>query len=323
MNVIEANLAAIRQYLEPPKEAANIKPASTWCDQVIDHITNPSIDLSGVPIHYSYNHIDTKLRFRLGEVTIWAGTNGHGKSLFLNQFILSAIRDVKALIISPEMPVHKTMQRMTYQATRCRQPNVEQIKQFHQWTDGRLWLYDQLGTLSTQMVKAVIRYGVAELGISHFVVDSLMKCGMGDDDYNRQKRFVDELCAMSKDHNIHIHLVAHSRKGESEKRMPDKFDIKGSGTITDLVDNVMIIWRNKGKEATLEKEDISDDERLQTERKPDAVAMCRKQRHGDWEGNIGLWFHQPSMLFMDKKDAQPIPMAFTNQPVFEPVELAQ
>ncbi len=33
-----------------------------------------------------------------------------------------------------------------------------------------------------------------------------------------------------------------------EETQPNKFDIKGTGAITDLVDNVFIVWRNKKKE---------------------------------------------------------------------------
>jgi twinkle protein len=43
---------------------------------------------------------------------------------------------------------------------------------------------------------------------------------------------------------------------------------------------VLTVWRNKRKE--------SDPERHRHE--PDAMLICDKQRNGEWEGRIGLWF---------------------------------
>ena len=75
-----------------------------------------------------------------------------------------------------------------------------------------------------------------------------MKCVSGEDDYNAQKNFVDALCSVARDLNIHIHLVHHIRKLSSEAQLPDKTDVKGSGSITDQVDNLLMVWRNKAKE---------------------------------------------------------------------------
>ena len=73
------------------------------------------------------------------------------------------------------------------------------------------------------------RYCAKELGIKHVFIDSLMKCVRGEDDFNGQKDFVDELCSLARDNQIHIHLVHHIRKLSSEAETPDKTDVKGSG----------------------------------------------------------------------------------------------
>ena len=53
------------------------------------------------------------------------------------------------------------------------------------------------------------------------MIDSLVKCGVGVDDYNAQKKFVDALCWAAKQHKVHIHLVNHIRKGNNETEIPD------------------------------------------------------------------------------------------------------
>jgi twinkle protein len=38
------------------------------------------------------------------------------------------------------------------------------------------------------------------------------------------------------------------KKPQNEAQIPDKHDTKGSGSITDQVDNLFMVWRNKPKE---------------------------------------------------------------------------
>ena len=63
----------------------------------------------------------------------------------------------------------------------------EVFEQLAAYTDSRLWLYDQQGTVATKTILGVMRYAAYELRCQHFVVDSLMKCVRGEDDYNGQK----------------------------------------------------------------------------------------------------------------------------------------
>ena len=121
----------------------------------------------------------------------------------------------------------------------------------------------------------------------------MMKCGMGEDDYNGQKAFVDAITSVARDTAVHIHLVAHSRKKSDEHSPPGKMDVKGTGAITDQVDNVLTVWRNKKKESEMQ------DGNQKNCHDPDALIICDKQRNGEWEGKIGLWFHPSPMQFVE------------------------
>jgi hypothetical protein len=107
-----------------------------------------------------------------------------------------------------------------------------------------------------------------------------------EDDYNAQKDFVNELCAFAQAHQVHIHLVHHVRKGESEMSAPGKLDIKGAGAITDMVDNVFIVWRNKKAEREGKGE-------------PTCIVACVKQRNGEYEGKFGFWFDLESQQYFE------------------------
>jgi twinkle protein len=167
------------------------------------------------------------------------------------------------------------------------------IKRFTSFSSEGLWLYDQQGTTSSSQVIAMARYCAMELGVQHVFIDSLMKCVAGEDDYNAQKAFVDELTALARDHHIHVHLIHHIRKLGSEEQMPSKTDIKGTGAIADQVDNVLLMWRNKKKEHEIQNGSIPDP------LKPDAILMCEKQRNGEAEDWYSLWYRRESQQFVE------------------------
>jgi twinkle protein len=158
-------------------------------------------------------------------------------------------------------------------------------------------MYDQTGTVKASKVLGVIYYAAETYGVRQFVVDSLMKCGIDDDDYGGQKKFIDQLCAAAKDTGCHIHLVTHARKGVDEMSMTNKMDVKGSGTITDQADNVFTAWRNKRKEELVAKGQATDED-LDS---PDAMLNCDKQRNGEWEGKIALWLDKKSLRYLESR----------------------
>ncbi|THF64338.1 AAA family ATPase [Pseudothauera rhizosphaerae] len=257
-----------------------------------------------------WDRTDGKLLFRPGEVTLWAGYNGHGKSLALGQFAVGLVAQASTCCVaSLEMKPVVTLARMCRQAFGTSKPDPDSIRMFHQLTDRRIWMYDQQGTVSADKMIGVMRYAATVKQCAHFVLDSLTKCGLGEDDYTAQKIFVDRICTVARDTGLHVHLVAHSRKGKDENSPPGKMDVKGSGAITDQVDNVLTWWRNKAKEDAIRKGgDFS-------ELDPDAVLICDKQRNGDWEGRVGFWFDPASMQFVETSSRAPMNML---QPRFQP-----
>src|SRR6185369_11394508 len=122
-------------------------------------------------------------------------------------------------------------------------------------------------------------------------------------DYTGQKNFVDALCSLGRDTGMHIHLVAHSRKKANESEAPGKMDVKGSGSITDQVDNVLTCWRNKPKEERRQADDVR-----YSPHDPDALLICDKQRNGEWEGRIALWFDPASLQFVESSNGLPMDM---------------
>lgn len=225
----------------------------------------------------------SKFRFRDSELTIWTGYNGHKKSMLLGYVLLGLLaQEAKACLASLEMPPRKTLERMGYQWVGNGEPTIPYIQDYFDWLHSKLWIYDQVGTVNPERIIGVARYAITELGVSQFVIDSLMKCGIGVDEYNRQKWFTDELSTLAKDTGAHIHLVAHSRKpeGAREGKPSTKYSVSGTGDITNMADNVIVVYQNKDENADY-----------------DQLIDIQKQRNGEGEVSYLLWFDQDSMQF--------------------------
>lgn len=289
------------KYLKAHDITHKVHEASVWIDELREDL-NTFDQKEGHPT-MPWPKTHTKFQFRPGEVTLYAGSNGGGKSLITGQIALGLLKqDQKVCIASFEMKPKRTLYRMLRQFSgeNIDLPQFDRsrfiasiLERFSGFTENGLWLYDQQGTTSSAQVIAMARYCAMELGIGHVFIDSLMKCVAGEDDYNAQKYFVDELTAVARDHNIHIHLVHHIRKLGSEEQMPSKTDIKGTGAIADQVDNVLLMWRNKKKEHEIQNGSLPDHS------KPDAVLMCEKQRNGESEDWFSLWYHKDSQQFLE------------------------
>lgn len=297
-------------YLKETDAAAKVRPVSTWLQDLKDRLTSKREEKK---IFLPWESTREVFDFRSGEVTIWAGQNGHGKSLMTSQVALSLIgQDQKVCIASFEMKPVITIQRLGRMYCGCNpfspefqgDSGVEAIKslydEFSEWTEGRLWLYDQQGTADMSLVIGMVRYCAKELGIGHVFVDNLAKCVKNEDDYNLQKMFVDEMTAIARDYAIHVHIVHHLKKPNKETNAPDKHDVKGSGAITDQPDNLFLVWRNKEKEIDVKTKGTRSNKLTE----PDQFLICAKQRNYegsvDDEPRIGLWFNRDAGQFVSK-----------------------
>jgi twinkle protein len=309
-------------YLQDTDSKTKVKPAFDFIFDAKERLRARAISKR---TYLPWTKCNDSFEFRAGEVTIWAGQNGHGKTDFTTQIALSLIgQDEKVCVASFEMKPVTTIGRMVRMYAMTNPFSEEYQSQdglavldalyddFGEWTRNRLWLYDQTGTASPEVVLGMIKYCGNELGITHVFIDSLMKCIKNEDDHNGQKSFVDSVCAIAKDSNVHIHLVHHLKKPQKESDMPDKHDTKGSGSITDQVDNLFMVWRNKPKEDDLRANGSMSKKKTE----PDSYLLCRKQRNyegnADGEPMISLWRHRDAGQFVS--DAGASPQFFPNYP---------
>ena len=270
-----------------------VKGALDYFDKIEDIFFGEKSDYQGSEI--PLNRIKEDFRIRKHEMTVWTGYKGHGKSALLSQCLLAFMNaGQKVFVISPEFIPEMVLERMIYQRTQARDVTADDIGNFFFLAKETLWLYDNQASLKPDDVIALCRYAAIELKVDHIVIDSLMKCGIKSDDFNHQKAFVDQVQSIPHQYPLHLHLVAHARKGDSDRSPPRLHDIKGASEIGDMVENVVTVWRNKNKE--LAPDDHADE--------PDAIFTVEAQRNAKgWIGSVSLYFDPNSMLFYEPGNA--------------------
>lgn len=258
-----------------------------------------------------------RVAFRRGELTIWAGMGGSGKSQLVGQVIAWLLAEgERATIASLEMPMRDTLRRMLTQILDA-PPTMGAAGAWSKAMTGRLWFYDQIDRVPAERILSMVRVAITRLGCTHVVIDSLTKCGLPQDGeryLSLQTDFVDALQRIVKHLDAHLHLVVHLRKGDPGRR--GMHDIRGASQISDLADNVLLLTRDTEKERlvwqanNLPPSEWSDKFEYNlglAEKRPDAVLQVEKQRATGWVGDIPLSYHMRSGQFIPHRQAAALP----------------
>lgn len=238
-------------------------------------------------------------RFRSGEVTVWQGYSGDGKTIGLNQFLIGfAQQGKKSCIASFEMKPKKTFKNMMRQATGIAHPSEETFETALKWMDQFFFVFNRVGGATISETLALFEYVAKKYGVHHFVIDSLMRLeDVNEEQAETTKSLMNWLQAFAKKFDVHVHLVCHSRKPDAkhpaEKYPPLKHSVSGSKAITDNADNVVCVWRNREKSEALDAAYNAHDSaaiaELQVQH--DARFLIQKCREdGSQEGSKYLFF---------------------------------
>ncbi|WP_455475045.1 toprim domain-containing protein [Bartonella sp. B30(2025)] len=237
-----------------------------------------------------YPKLKDKLYFRPAELTLWSGSSGVGKSQLLSDCIPHWIAQKSRLCLaSLEMKGEQSLRRLIKQTGGLKHPTKEMIEQILHFLDEGLILYEHVGKSSVDTLLDVFDYCRARYGCDQFIIDSLMRLGIASDDYTGQEQAVYKMVNWAVSNAVHIHLVSHTRKSGLEREVPTTEDIKGASEIGANAFNIITIWRNRSLEdkicATSNRE-----EKAALAKRPGVIMNIAKQRSGDFEGKVGLWF---------------------------------
>ena len=301
--------AAIRAA--KPSDPEGLKRASDYADAVVGLFWPKP----GEHVGYStpYGKLHDKLFFRPGEVTIWTGDTGHGKSQILSDCEPHWIKQGSRLCKSSlEMKPAYSLKRSCKQVVNTDRPTEAAIRAALNWLDGGLWIYDQVGKAKVDQLLEIFDYARARYGCDQFIIDSLMRMGVAGDDYNTQEAVIYRVVNWAVEHDVHVHMVCHAKKGAKDRGPPDSDDIKGTMEIGGNAANICSIWRNRKLEDKITAAQLLSEQGAsqksgekplsELEKQPGVVLNVAKQRNGDWEGKVGLWFDQKTLRYQSSYD---------------------
>lgn len=228
--------------------------AEVECDQRL----NAQRVLSG------FRELDAKIGgFSPGELSVWTGKRGEGKSTLLSQLLLEAVNQGhRVCAYSGEMPARQFKRVMLQQA--AGRDNVERqedarsgrvlfevkaetAQHINEWWRRRVFLNDikRENCHDERQILKIFEYAHRRYGCDVFLVDNIMTAQLKDAAalgyWQAQSAFTGRLVAFAKSSGVHVHLVAHPRKTGKNRLAAD--DVGGSVDITNRADNVLRVER--------------------------------------------------------------------------------
>ena len=263
--------------------------------------------------------LDTALNgFQMGQLTIWTGKSGHGKSTFISQMLIEAVEQgYKVFSYSGELKLETFRNWLERQIAgeehigliddreygrKQTTMTQEVLNGIRKWYDGKIYCYDnrliyenaEANSVTNLLIEAILKNGCRV-----FLIDNLMTCSfentMQTDYYKAQSDFVGKLSYIAKAYNVHIHLVAHPRKTKGDI---EQDDISGTSDTFKRADNVISVQRNDDGSNTIRvmkcRETGNNDEQIKCTFLPKSKRFVQankefsKYRKYGWEKESGI-----------------------------------
>jgi len=232
--------------------------------------------------------LDNILRgWRSKEWTVWTGNNGSGKTTFLNQVVNNNLKnDRKQCMLSLELPIRNLLNWLIMNYTGLEIYSDMQSDDFFDSVGNNLYFMNKSGHIEVAELLELMETAVRKYGIDDFFIDNMAGISFDERNMNdEQRKFAISIDAFAKDYDCHVHIVIHPRKGLNDERRPDKVDVMGSGHLTNLAWNVILVHR------------LSEKEKKKTY--ADAVAEVMKNREWGTLEDIYFNFYEESKRFVE------------------------
>lgn len=232
--------------------------------------------------------MQNSVRFMPGKVSIWSGPTFSGKTQFLRQLMLHALsKQHKVLFVSLEEEPDDVWREFICAATLTREPTPKQVEWCCDLWAGRLFVFDSTEMIEPELLMGIIRFAVERHGITHVVVDSMMRLGMRIDDFDGQREMGNMLGRCARLSKAHIHLVAHPRKTQNSRAPMDLYDIRGAQDIVAQADLVLTL------------------ERKQEEEFNNLLTIWKQRGDVNWIGSLKLYHHNLSRQLLYARHDDP------------------
>lgn len=229
-----------------------------------------------------------------GDVTLWSGQTGHGKSSFLNYLMLGKVSNQeKVFIASMEVKPERTIAKMISCFAKTDKFDMKAAANFLKIAGGHVIFADVIGYIEPEKLLEMMWFSYRRYDCKNYCIDSLMRVNGLEENFPAQGNFMNKLQEFTKTTGSNVELVCHPRKS-STGHIYNEMDIKGSSLIPNNADNVVTISRNLEKEK-LRKEGALNDEL--SSKMHDTEVRVEKQRELGWTGMFRLNYNHITHRF--------------------------
>lgn len=249
--------------------------------------------------------------FNKGELSVWSGSNGCGKSSLLSQMAIESIDSGrKVALYSGELRSDRVMNWLHLQCAGKKNVNTTQYDNYftvpgsirmkiNQWLETKLYVYNNDYGSKVEAVVAAVKNCIEQNNIDIVIIDNLMSLDMSavaGERYEKQTNLVLALTDLCKLKNVHIHFITHPRKTMMFLR---KNDISGTADITNAADNVFLVHRcnTDFKKGIKEHLGVKDDSPIL--RYDNVIEVCKNRDLGISDEFIGMYFEKETKRFLN------------------------
>lgn len=302
-----------RTYQLPPRPEKKTEKAQDETPHFLRMQDIEIIDRSKiVSIKTGIDALDKKLiGMNKGELSIWSGGNGSGKSTFLSQIALESIcRNFNVAMFSGELTSNRAKSWLQLQAagrahTKLSDNGVsyyvprEKADAIDEWAADKLWIYNnQYGIKVNSVIDDFVRH-IEQHQTDVVIIDNLMSLDLSEmrgEKYDRQTTLVLTLSEFAKKYNVHIHFVCHPRKPVGFLR---KSDISGSADLTNAADNVFMMHRVNQDFLRLGGEFLGQTEIKKYEDFTNVIEIMKNRDLGVSDEFIGVYYEPESKRMLN------------------------
>lgn len=254
--------------------------------------------------------------FALGELSVWSGSNGSSKSTILNQMAIESINQgYKTAIYSGELIPERLLKWIMMQCAGKKNMKYNSKGDYYylddytkasikEWLNDKLFVYNnEIGNKAKDIIEQ-LKLCVQKNDIKVLIFDNLMSMDLknyGDNKYETQSLLVQNLSALAKELNVHIHFVCHPRKSTSFLR---KEDIAGTGDLTNIADNVYIMHRVNQDFKVRTREMFKWREDNEIYKYTNVIEICKNREFGWQDLMIGMYFEPESKRLLNNQNEE-------------------
>lgn len=198
-----------------------------------------------------------------GQLSVWTGRRGEGKSTFLGQMLVEAVNQGKSVCaysgelpasqfkrgIAPQIAGPANLKKVPDPMTGRYEYLPSDMKAINRWIDGRFFLTDirKASAHDEDYIVGLFEYAYRAYGCSVFLVDNIMTAKLKNERelgyLGAQKDFTRRLSEFAKHYDAHVYMVAHPRKAGDGALSAD--DVAGANEIGNLADKLFSVERQE------------------------------------------------------------------------------